>query len=155
MENKNAPFTITFITLLLLDRISPAIPVGHMDLPVSNPTAVKTDAASGGSMILLPKGEKDHIAPERTENSILKTFWGEVLENWLKVKHHYESHPQDNNHNNNNNRHDNNRENVMKTENVFDHEKLKSLSRQQKQKKNDYKDGLMKNIRKFLKHTFD
>ncbi|KAD5508281.1 hypothetical protein E3N88_15984 [Mikania micrantha] len=129
MENKNAPFTITFITLLLLDRISPAIPVGHMDLPVSNPTAVKTDAASGGSMILLPKGEK--------------------------VKHHYESHPQDNNHNNNNNRHDNNRENVMKTENVFDHEKLKSLSRQQKQKKNDYKDGLMKNIRKFLKHTFD
>ncbi|KAI3716787.1 hypothetical protein L1987_67930 [Smallanthus sonchifolius] len=107
------------------------------------------------------KKEEVKVAAERIDNSRSKAFRGEVPENWLKVKHHYGSRRQhNNNHNNRNHNHNNlrdkNEENVMKTKNVFDREKMKSLiNRRQKQKRSDDKSGLMKNIRKFLKHTFD
>ncbi|KAI3823686.1 hypothetical protein L1987_05126 [Smallanthus sonchifolius] len=113
------------------------------------------------------KKEEVRVAAERTDNSRSKTFRGEVPEKWLKVKHHYSSRRQHNNNHNHNNRNhnhnhnhnnlrDKNEESVMKNKNMFDREKMKSLiNRRQKQKRNDDKSGLMKNIRKFLKHTFD
>ncbi|KAJ0952157.1 hypothetical protein HanPSC8_Chr02g0068831 [Helianthus annuus] len=107
--------------------------------------------------------KKDEVKAEGTDNPILnnenpvrtKAFRGEVPANWLKVKHHYGSRRQHNNQNHDSkpNKKD---ENVMKTKNVFNPEKMKSLRHQQKLKKSeDHKTGLMKNIRKFLKHTFD
>ncbi|KAK1408330.1 hypothetical protein QVD17_40007 [Tagetes erecta] len=110
--------------------------------------------------------KKDDVAMERTDKSRSKTFHGEVPTNWLKVKHHYGSHREQSNSNNNNNinisnnnnrnnHRDKNGDNVVKTKNVFDREKMMNLKRQQKLKKSHGKTGLMKNIRKFLKHTFD
>ncbi|KAI7743291.1 hypothetical protein M8C21_001960 [Ambrosia artemisiifolia] len=107
--------------------------------------------------------KKDEVVVESTdvpklnnENPVRpKTFRGEVPANWLKVKHHYGSRQQHNNQN-----HDNQankkEESVKKMKNVFDQEKMKSLRHQQQLKKSeDHKAGLMKDIRKFLKHTFD
>ncbi|KAI3522486.1 hypothetical protein L1887_00309 [Cichorium endivia] len=90
----------------------------------------------------------NEVASRRTDKSNPETFPGEVPSNWLKVKHHYGSRRHHNQPRNNN-------DNVMKTKNVFDREKLKSLRRQHKQKKREEETGFMKNIRKFLKHTFD
>ncbi|GJS48323.1 hypothetical protein Tco_0598444 [Tanacetum coccineum] len=79
-------------------------------------------------------------------------FRGGVPTNWLKIKHHYDSRYQSHN------KRDNKvyKDNIVKTNNVFDREKIKSLIREHEQmKKREEEAALMKNIRKFLKHTFD
>ncbi|CAI9289000.1 unnamed protein product [Lactuca saligna] len=90
----------------------------------------------------------DEITSRKSDNSIPESFPGEVPLNMLKMKHHYGSRRHHNQPRNNN-------DNVIKTKIVFDREKLKSLMRQHRQKKVDDETGFMKNIRKFLKHTFD
>lgn len=81
-------------------------------------------------------------------------FRGGVPTSWLQIKHHYDSRYQSTN-----SKRDNKviyKDNVVKAKNVFDREKMKSLIREHEQmKKREEEAALMKNIRKFLKHTFD
>lgn len=87
----------------------------------------------------------------RYDNSNTKGSRAEVPSNWLKMKHHYDSRHHRSHINNRNKNED-----VIKTKNVINREKLESLIREREQKKKrDEEALLMKSIRKFLKHTFD
>ncbi|PWA53619.1 hypothetical protein CTI12_AA442410 [Artemisia annua] len=80
-------------------------------------------------------------------------FCGGVPTSWLKIKHRYDSR-----YRSTNCKHDDKvyKDNVVQTENAFDREKMKSLIREHEQmKKREEEAALMKNIRKFLKHTLD
>nr|GFA45486.1 reverse transcriptase domain, reverse transcriptase zinc-binding domain protein [Tanacetum cinerariifolium] len=74
-------------------------------------------------------------------------FRGGVPTNWLQIKHHYDSRYQSHN------KRDNKvyKDNVVKTKNVFDREKIKSLIREHEQmKKREEEAALMKNIRSII-----
>nr|XP_043625899.1 uncharacterized protein LOC122597361 [Erigeron canadensis] len=96
----------------------------------------------------IPSRNNERIG--KYEDTRSKSIHAEVPTNWLKMKHYHASLA----HRNHNNQQKGS-ENVIKTKHVFDREKLKNLIREKDRKRREEENGLMKNIRKFMKHTFD
>ncbi|KAL4592760.1 hypothetical protein LXL04_005764 [Taraxacum kok-saghyz] len=111
-----------------------------------NPETFRRPFRKSVSEYRVPRNRIEVADRKENGDSNPESFRGEVPSEWLKMKQRYGS-PRHRNQPCNNN--------VIKTTTVFDREKLKSLMREYKQKKSEEETGFMKNIRKFLKHSFD